>query len=465
MKAAFRFGLTAVVCALIAATNVFAFQTIPATVTAGAAPDNNNLVLSNLIDGAKESIQFTGYMLRSTYLGERLEAAAKRGVSVVLLLDGWPVAKSRAQKIDKQDLWIADRIVRAGGKVYYMASDRGDRADRRYKYLHAKYAIFDGESVYITSENFAQNSGHSVNRSIGNRGWAIAIKNKDLAAQYAAVFHKDLNLQSSDIVAFGTAPAYSISDRAFTPDSNFKTGTYQPYDALTFSDSVGVEKILAPENTMENNSSIIGSIKRAASYVKIQNLSFSPHWGKETDTAETHPSPIVEALLSAARRGVAVRVMLQPLFHGNPSQPAEPPTGGEDGEGAAAFQAQQAPLTSLPFFQIKSMSGGRMTTPHTNFRESTRDNKSLITYLRDIAAKESLDIKAHFFWTKTDEIVTLNNKGMVVDGDETLISSVNWVENSMKNNRELGILVKSKQVGEYYEGLFETDWRYRRNYK
>lgn len=425
-----------------------------ADVITGSSPDNSHAVLTSQIDNARRSIKFTGYMLRSDYIADHLVDAAKRGVKVTLLLDGWPVAKPRAQKIDKQELYIARRLHEAGAKVYYLASDRGDRADRRYKYLHAKYAIFDDATVYVTSENFAQNSGHPVSRTIGNRGWTVAVKNEELAKQYGRIFRRDLNTNASDVVLFGTRPEYSFTDNTFQPDRQYKKGSYVPLPLPPneVHGNLSLERITTPDDALVGNRSILGALARAAATVKIQNLSFSPHWGSEQDTPQTRPSPVAEAVLAAARRGVAVRVMLQPPFFRSPSQPNEP---GEEQQDETRVESGDGSIFSL----APSVSSPSRFIP---VKESTRDNSALIKYFREIAANESLDLQVNFFWTNNEEITTLHNKGMVLDGRETLVSSINWVENSMKNNREVALLIKSPDVGAYYDSLFEHDWRFYR---
>jgi phosphatidylserine/phosphatidylglycerophosphate/cardiolipin synthase-like enzyme len=45
-----------------------------------------------------------------------------------------------------------------------------------------------------------------------------------------------------------------------------------------------------------------------------------------------------------------------------------------------------------------------------------------------------------------------------VDGESVLVSSINWNENSPKNNREVGVVVHDEKVAGYFADVFETDW-------
>ncbi|MBD3352984.1 MAG: hypothetical protein GF364_15990 [Candidatus Lokiarchaeota archaeon] len=53
---------------------------------------------------------------------------------------------------------------------------------------------------------------------------------------------------------------------------------------------------------------------------------------------------------------------------------------------------------------------------------------------------------------------TMHNKGIIVDGDTILVSSINWSPASVFNNRESGLIIESSSVAEYYGDLFTYDW-------
>jgi phosphatidylserine/phosphatidylglycerophosphate/cardiolipin synthase-like enzyme len=47
---------------------------------------------------------------------------------------------------------------------------------------------------------------------------------------------------------------------------------------------------------------------------------------------------------------------------------------------------------------------------------------------------------------------------MVVDDSIVLVGSMNWSENSMKNNREASVIIYSKDVSKEFEGVFDSDF-------
>ena len=52
-----------------------------------------------------------------------------------------------------------------------------------------------------------------------------------------------------------------------------------------------------------------------------------------------------------------------------------------------------------------------------------------------------------------------HNKGVIVDDDQTVVSSTNWSENSIMRAREVGFLIASRELTSYYASVFEQDWQ------
>ncbi len=52
----------------------------------------------------------------------------------------------------------------------------------------------------------------------------------------------------------------------------------------------------------------------------------------------------------------------------------------------------------------------------------------------------------------------VHNKGVIVDNQSILISSINWNENSFMNNREAGVIINNSDVAEYFADVFFYDW-------
>ncbi len=58
--------------------------------------------------------------------------------------------------------------------------------------------------------------------------------------------------------------------------------------------------------------------------------------------------------------------------------------------------------------------------------------------------------QTYFGWT--------HNKGVIVDGDKTLISSINWSYESTHENREAGVIITHSGVANFFTQIFNWDW-------
>lgn len=57
-----------------------------------------------------------------------------------------------------------------------------------------------------------------------------------------------------------------------------------------------------------------------------------------------------------------------------------------------------------------------------------------------------------------ESVTKLHNKGVIIDGEHVLISSINWGDSALVRNREMGLLVSSLEVASIYEASWWDDW-------
>lgn len=67
------------------------------------------------------------------------------------------------------------------------------------------------------------------------------------------------------------------------------------------------------------------------------------------------------------------------------------------------------------------------------------------------------DVEA-ILMSENETVKKLHNKGVIVDGESVLISSINWGDNSILRNREMGLIIHSQQVTAPFETSFWEDW-------
>jgi phosphatidylserine/phosphatidylglycerophosphate/cardiolipin synthase-like enzyme len=59
----------------------------------------------------------------------------------------------------------------------------------------------------------------------------------------------------------------------------------------------------------------------------------------------------------------------------------------------------------------------------------------------------------------TARFVHCHNKMVLVDGEGVLVSSQNWSNSAVSKNREAGVWLTHKGIGDYFTQIFENDWK------
>ncbi|MDD1669354.1 MAG: phospholipase D-like domain-containing protein, partial [Methanomicrobiales archaeon] len=171
---------------------------------------------------------------------------------------------------------------------------------------------------------------------------------------------------------------------------------YQPRFSPIRVTDVAVTPILAPDTSGE----IFSLIARAGEQIEIEQATIG-------NDSSGRLNPFLAAAVNASRRGIQVRILLD---------------------------------------------GGRYSV------EGGDDNDEMADLVNGIAGRESLPIAARMLEPGPSNLVTLHTKGMIVDRQIVMISSINWNENSPNFNREAGVILESPALGSYYSSVFEEDW-------
>ncbi len=390
-----------------------------ARVLATSAPDNNYAALVDVISKAKKSIRVRIYQFTNAQVAEALLKAKARGVDVQLYLEGAPVGG-----IPDQERWILDRFDKANVPVFFLGGTKKNPIKPRYRFDHSKYVIVDDKIAIIGTENYGRTGVPSI-PTYGNRGWMVHIENPQFVAQLRAVWDADLGLDPQkkgasvlgDIVHIrdDAEDAYGLPyrDPMFVPDDTVQRGRYEkPVKPVEVNDTVGVELVLSPDTSLNENSAIFGIINRAKKTLYVEQNSIRRRWGKLKDDPETEgnvPNLALQAVVAAARRGVSVRVLLDSTWYNV--------QGDED-----------------------------------------RDNDDVALWLNELAKTEGLDIVAKVINLESTGLEKIHAKGVIGDENEVFIGSINWTENSFKGNREVGVVVSHPKIGAYYSDLFHRDW-------
>ncbi|HET91755.1 MAG TPA: DUF11 domain-containing protein [Chloroflexi bacterium] len=382
-------------------------------VTIGVAPDNAYQLVVDTIRSARERIEMEVYTLEHYELVGELVQQARQGVSVTVLLEGGPVGG-----VEDQELWACQQLhATPRGQCYFMVTSDTLKIYDRYTYLHAKFIIVDRKRLLVGSQNLTYSGlpdDDKRNGSGGSRGAVLVTDAPEIVGRAVEIFQADCDPDHhTDVSAWGpdNPLGYGPPPVGFIPDpgTDWTTYTVQFSSTLTTSGD-WFELVTAPESALRQSDALLGLVGRAGAGdgVYVEQLYEYPHWGSVT----TAPNLRLEAYIAAARRGAAVRILLN---------------GGN-------FGIQQFSLTN---------------------------NVEAAAYVNAIAQAERLNLSAHL---GDPTAYGIHNKMVLVDlgadGQYVHVGSINGSETSNKINREMALQVRSTPLFDYLYAVFEHDWQH-----
>jgi phosphatidylserine/phosphatidylglycerophosphate/cardiolipin synthase-like enzyme len=370
--------------------------TVKGPVTSFYSPGTSLKVLREVLGNATDCIQLNAYQLTSRSVGDELAKAAMRGVEVRVLLEGEPVSG-----IPQRELTVITELAALGVHVRLLVESPDEGIFKRFSYNHAKYAIIDNRSLLLSSENWG-NGGYPDDNT-GNRGWGVVVEDRDLAAHFSAVFAEDWNPLRRESMTLDEA----IDRLDIYEDEDYYSRQEEPHtDELKVSDDVEVIAVIGPDNSMDSET-IMGMIDSAQNRILVQQFYIRKTWKVgEVDLL----NPFLDSLVRAGERGCEVRVLLDSTWY-----------------------------NVLP--------------------DDSNDNDDTVEFLNSVARRQNLNISAKLMDLDAHGIVKLHNKGIVVDGNRVLVSSLNWNHNSFSRNREAGLILQNPQLAGYFEDIFMHDWK------
>ncbi len=377
--------------------------TFGGSVTAFVSPDVAFPAVAGFLDNATTNLSVTLYQLEGAPVAQALADAAQRGVDVRLLLEGGPVGG-----ISVQQKALTKLVADAGATVRFMIHDLGNDIHNRYAFLHAKYAVADGEVTLIGTENWKA-TGTPADPTYGNRGWGLILQSPALAVRYLEAFELDWNGLHRDIFPYDPAhPLYGGADPTLI-DWTVPTGAYAPaHGALAVGGTFAATTLFAPDTSLSTLGGLLGLMDGATATLDIAQFYIHDRW-RDSRTGEDAPNGYLEAALDASRRGVRVRILLDSYW-----------------------------------FNVDE--------------DEAVNNVATAAYVNGVALAEGLDLEARLVDLPAAGFEKLHTKGVIVDGTTTAVSSINWNRHSPTYNREAGVILESPEVAAYFGAVFDDDW-------
>jgi cardiolipin synthase len=397
---------------LLAVISILSASLGAVTLDVSESPSSNLVLSLRAILSAQKSIVMNAYELTSYDVADALIQKINEGVRVELLQEGQPVGGlvPEAKDIQKKIAKAMEANSSSQLHGYWVMTSETPKGKRRFRYNHAKYIVIDEKGVMVGSENYSPSGQPEPGSTGGTRGWQTFIYDEQMSRNFLKVFRKDINTSHGDLVTLYSPKiplpkilgrvadwVESMQNVATRIENRF---SWMLSDEPKTLDADNVEFLTSPESSMVG---LMAFIESAQETLDVELMSFNPMWGK---TGEV--SPLFNAIVAAAKRGVKIRVLVN---------------------------------------------------DSTVFGGDNDPEMKLLAMLENVAKENHLPIQAAIADLPKMKVKYIHNKGALADGYKTLISSINWNQNSVENNRETAISVDSRSINEHYQSIFNWDWQ------
>jgi len=291
--------------------------------------------------------------------------------------------------------WAAE-LSDIGCTVLWMVEPDGTNAPMApYRYIHSKVAVRDGDSVWIGSGNWKR-STFPLDADSGNRDSGVIVNSQDVANLVMSRMTWDENESQRHIINHDDAPSTTMGRPTgwIRPTASSEYSPNEPMP-LTYDGPFGALLLTCPDDCIQSLVWMIDDADETLD-ISVQYFDLGWHWGYGDN-------PLIEAIERAANRSVSVRLLINGYYMDD---------------------------------------GIRETVNHFNHRLNMTDG---------------LPVEARIM-APSDEITKLHDKSMIVDGEWSLFSSINWGSNSALRNREMGIAIQHVDLAQHQTLIFEEDW-------
>ncbi|MFA6225880.1 MAG: phospholipase D-like domain-containing protein [Methanoregula sp.] len=90
--------------------------------------------------------------------------------------------------------------------------------------------------------------------------------------------------------------------------------------------------------------------------------------------------------------------------------------------------------------------------------QDEKDNDEMAALITRIGTTEQIPLEGRCADLAASNLEKIHNKGVIVDGQRVLVSSITWNSNSPHFNREARVIIDHPGVARYFLSVFEDDW-------
>ena len=241
-------------------------------ITTFAFPESSYKILLDYINEATSEIDIEIYAITHPVVLKALNDALKRNSSMVINV----ILDKKALGLQQGNIYTAYNLTQAGAMVVWSNSTE-------YDFTHAKFAIFDRKTVLIDSGNWAASTLSK------NREWVVVINEQNVVNYFLNVFSYDFSIAT---------PYDEDTDGTGSPSTSY-VSVSEKSNAKNFVEQAKVTPVLSPDTSETLIRALINSANKS---LEIE-VPYIRYWGSDLN-------PFVQDLISAAQRGVQIRLIV-----------------------------------------------------------------------------------------------------------------------------------------------------------
>ncbi|MDD3378485.1 MAG: phospholipase D-like domain-containing protein [Candidatus Methanomethylophilaceae archaeon] len=270
--------------------NKGSYSVFNSTITPFTFPESNGEPIYKAFENAENEILISIYQLTSPNLLALLCNLEKKTgtehVDVTITLEGDVLGYDMSTELS-----LMRSLVDVGGEVR-LINDPLSGNYERYSFFHNKYAIIDGKTVIITSENWTKNN---MSYATSNRGWGAVIESAEMAEYMRSVFDNDRNKEYGDV---WDLTEYYPDLKPYEGDLIYEAPSYT-YKTTEY--TANVTPIVSPDNSYD---ALQHFIYDAEQRIYSEQLDLGSSYSNITED-----SPVYW-MASAAKKGIDTRFIL-----------------------------------------------------------------------------------------------------------------------------------------------------------
>jgi phosphatidylserine/phosphatidylglycerophosphate/cardiolipin synthase-like enzyme len=379
------------------------------TITAAVSPDCGLDTLDEFLSSTQSSLVMAMYDFTSGHILEKFEKALEGSSKLQMVLDN-PALNHTADQSDPETVRALQQALDSRFRFNW-ALERGDRHVNAWVFpsaYHIKVIVRDGKTIWLSSGNLNNSNEPDPDAPprTEDRDWHVVVESEQLAHTFSAFIQNDFALASHH-----QQDAVDEVQSAITR-ANLKLAqnVNPPPPPISSLPTAAAPKTHAKPRTFQN-----------------ENVRITPLLTPDTlpgNGAGQYASRMID-LINSAKESLDIQL-----------QYVEVPRDDSPGDLKDLLLAVKA-LVEKGEVKVRILQS-------LQFGEKWAERMRSMPDI-DLTSVMRLQPNVH-------------NKGFVIDSRKVVVSSQNWSQEGVRQNRDAGLIIESAPIAQYFDKIFAADW-------